>query len=53
MYTDDGRRSIPRVRLLWALLLQICYSIPSETKLIEHLDYILPHVTWRQNTTLV
>jgi len=41
MYADDGRRSIPPERLLRALLLQILYSIPSERKLIEHLDYNL------------
>lgn len=40
-YGDTGRRSIPPERLIKALLLQAFYSIPSETKLVEAIQYNL------------
>jgi transposase len=41
MYQDHGRPSIPPEQLLRALLLQVLYSIPSERRLIEQIDYNL------------
>jgi transposase len=41
MYAERGRPSIPPEYLLRALLLQVLYSIPSERKLCEHLEYNL------------
>ena len=41
LYAKTGRPSIPPERLLGALLLQILYSISSERRLIEQLDYNL------------
>lgn len=40
-YGDTGRRGIPPERLIKALLLQAFYSIPSETKLVEAIQYNL------------
>lgn len=40
-YGDTGRRSIPPERLIKALLLRALYSIPSETKLVEAIQYNL------------
>jgi len=40
-YGDTGRRSIPPERLIKALLLQAFYSIPSETKLVDAIQYNL------------
>lgn len=40
-YGDTGRRSIPPERLIKALLLQAFYSIPSETKLADAIQYNL------------
>jgi transposase len=40
-YSQLGRRSIPPEQLLKALLLQALYSIPSETKLVEAIQYNL------------
>lgn len=41
LYAKTGRPSIAPERLLRALLLQILYSVPSERRLIEQLDYNL------------
>ncbi len=41
LYAKTGRPSIAPERLLRALLLQVLYSIPSERRLIEQLDYNL------------
>lgn len=41
MYAKTGRPSIPPEKLLRALLLQIFYSIRSERRLVEELDYNL------------
>jgi transposase len=41
MYAERGRPSIPPEYLLRALLLQVLYSIPSERKLCEHLEFNL------------
>jgi transposase len=41
LYTKFGRPSIPRERLLRALLLQAFYSVRSELQLMEQLDYNL------------
>jgi len=41
LYSEVGRPSIPPERLLRALLLQVFYSIRSETLLMEQLDYNL------------
>lgn len=41
LYSAVGRRSVPREKLLRALLLQILYSIRSERLLIEELRYNL------------
>jgi transposase len=38
-YGTTGRRSIPPEQLLKALLLQALYSIPSETKLVEAIQW--------------
>jgi transposase len=38
-YGTTGRRSIPPEQLIKALLLQALYSIPSETKLVEAIEY--------------
>jgi transposase len=40
-YGDTGRPGIPPERLIKALLLQAFYSIPSETKLVEAIQYNL------------
>ena len=40
-YGHTGRRGIPPERLIKALLLQAFYSIPSETKLVEAIQYNL------------
>lgn len=40
-YSTTGRRGVPPERMLKALLLQALYSIPSETKLVEALQYNL------------
>src|SRR4051794_4448557 len=42
LYALNGRPSIPPERLLRALLLQAFYSVRSERKLTERLDYNLP-----------
>jgi transposase len=39
MYSATGRPSIPPEKLLWALLLQMLYSIRSERLLMEEIDY--------------
>jgi len=39
LYSKSGRHSIPPERLLWALLLQLFYSIRSERMLMEQLNY--------------
>ena len=41
IYAAGGRPSIPPERLLRALLLQVFYTIRSETQLMEQLDYNL------------
>ena len=41
LYARRGRPSIPPERLVRALLLQVLYSIRSETQLMEHLDHNL------------
>ena len=41
IYADSGRPSIPPERLLRALLLQVFYTIRSETQLMEQLHYNL------------
>src|SRR5580693_4641006 len=41
MYPDWGRPSIAPEKLLWALLLQLLYSIRSERLLMEQLEYKL------------
>lgn len=41
LYAKTGRPSIAPERLLRALLLQVLYSLPSERRLIEQLDYNL------------
>jgi transposase len=41
LYSALGRRSIPPEKLLRALLLQVFYSVPSERRLMEQLDYNL------------
>ncbi len=41
LYSKTGRPSIPPERLLRALLLQVLYSIPSEHRLIEQMEYNL------------
>jgi transposase len=41
LYAKTGRPSIPREKLLRALLLQVLYSVRSERQLIEQLDYNL------------
>ena len=40
-YSRVGRHSIPPEQLLKAMLLQALYSIPSEIKLMEHIDFHL------------
>lgn len=40
-YSPLGRHSIPPEQLLKAMLLQSLYSIPSEAKLMEHIDFNL------------
>jgi len=40
-YSDRGRPSVPPEQMLKALLLQALYSIPSETKLVEAIQYNL------------
>ena len=40
-YSRLGRHSIPPEQLLKAMLLQALYSIPSEIKLMEHIDFHL------------
>jgi transposase len=39
MYSHTGRPSIPPVRLLKAMLLQVLYSIPSNVKLVEQIHF--------------
>src|SRR5881392_1885983 len=41
VYAADGRPSIPPEQLLRALLLQVLYTIRSESQLMEQLDYNL------------
>ena len=41
MYSSTGRPSIAPEKLLRALLLQVLYSVPSERRLMEQLDYNL------------
>lgn len=41
MYSKTGRPSIAPEKLLRALLLMVLYSIPSETRLMEHIRYNL------------
>jgi transposase len=41
IYSTFGRPSIPPEQLLRAMLLMVLYSIPSERRLMEHLDYNL------------
>jgi transposase len=40
-YSHVGRDSVPPEQLLKAMLLQALYSIPSEIKLMEHIDFHL------------
>jgi len=40
-YSDRGRPGVPPEQLLKALLLQVLYSIPSEIKLMEAIEYNL------------
>jgi len=40
-YSRRGRHSIPPEQLLKAMLLQALYSIPSEIKLMQHIDFNL------------
>jgi transposase len=39
LYSKIGRPSIPPEKLLWALLLQVFYSIRSECQLMEQLNH--------------
>ena len=39
LYASTGRPSIPREKLLRALLLQVLYTVRSERLLMEQLDY--------------
>ena len=39
MYSHTGRPSIPPERMLKAMLLQVLYSIPSNTKLVEQIHF--------------
>jgi transposase len=41
MYARIGRPSVAPEKLLLALLLQILYSVPSERRMMEQLDYNL------------
>ena len=50
MYSHTGRPSVAPEKLLRTLLLQILYSVPSETRMREQLDYNLLFrwfVVWR------
>src|SRR5215469_6451062 len=41
LYAERGRPSIPPEQLLRALLLQVLYTLRSETQLMEHLEFNL------------